>query len=166
MIADHVKPNTAALKPLLPRAITVAQDQLGSAVSVVERLRQDDARARAVLRRAPSPRGRSRRSTSGWSTTCESERGSHDSNAQTPSSTPSATDPRPAPAARQWDVAAGRLAQHQAVFDITDGLGRPPRALERNAYTESRADVENQIAPLLQPTPALRMQIEVPGTEP
>jgi len=53
--------------------------------------------------------------------------------------------PAPGPAARQWDGAAGRLAQHQAAFSISDGLGRGPRLLERNAYTESRVFVEESI---------------------
>ena len=39
----------------------------------------------------------------------------------------------------------GRLAQHQAAFDITDGLGRLPRALERNAYCVNRAFVLESI---------------------
>jgi hypothetical protein len=48
--------------------------------------------------------------------------------------------PAPGPAARGWDAVAGRLAQHQAAFDITDGLGRRPSFLDRSAYAESRAE--------------------------
>lgn len=75
------------------------------------------------------------------------------------------TDPRPAAAARQWDAAGGRLVQHQAAFEITDGLGRRPRVLDRSAYTESRAEVEELLSPLLQLTPARTLQIDVPGIE-
>ena len=43
------------------------------------------------------------------------------------------------------DVAAGLLARHQAAFDFTDGLGRLPRTLERNAYIESWAYVAERL---------------------
>ena len=73
--------------------------------------------------------------------------------------------PAPGPAARQWDAAAGRLAQHQTAYDITDGVGRLPRALERSAYIASREDVEDLISPLAQPAVGRRMQIESRGIE-
>jgi hypothetical protein len=72
--------------------------------------------------------------------------------------------PAPGPAARLWDAAAGRLAQHQAAFDLTDGLGRRPGVLDRSAFIESRANVEDLI-PLRQPTRTGRIEIEVPGIE-
>ena len=55
--------------------------------------------------------------------------------------------PAPGPAARQWDAAAGRLAQHQAAFDITDGLGRRPRLLDHNAYVGSTRQEKDFYAP-------------------
>ena len=45
--------------------------------------------------------------------------------------------PSPGPSARTWDVAAGRLAQHQAAFNIAEGLGPHPRWDRDNAYKRS-----------------------------
>jgi hypothetical protein len=46
--------------------------------------------------------------------------------------------PRPTgPGARGWDDTAGRLAQHQAAFDVTGGLGHTPRYVENSAYADS-----------------------------
>ena len=56
--------------------------------------------------------------------------------------------PAPGPAARQWDAAAGRLAQHQAAFNITDGLGPHPNVLDHSAYSRSRDDVVAAVEPL------------------
>jgi hypothetical protein len=70
--------------------------------------------------------------------------------------------PRPGPAAREWDMAAGRLAQHQAAFDIAEGLGRRPSYLDRSAYAESRAVVEELVEPL---RPQRVIEREVPSIE-
>ena len=70
--------------------------------------------------------------------------------------------PAPGPAARNWDLAAGRLAQHQAAFNIADGLGRRPSYLDHNAYTESRASVEERFQPL---RPQRRIERDVSSIE-
>jgi hypothetical protein len=70
--------------------------------------------------------------------------------------------PSPGPAARAWDVVAGRLAQHRAAFDITDGLGPPPGYLDRSAYAESHWSIEELLEPL---RPQRRIEREVPSIE-
>ncbi len=70
--------------------------------------------------------------------------------------------PSPGPATRDWDVAAGRLAQHQAAFDITDGLGRRPGYFDRSAYAESHAKVDELLQPL---RPTRVIECEVPSIE-
>lgn len=50
-------------------------------------------------------------------------------------------------------------------FEITHGVGRLPRPLERNASIANRADAEGLFSPRLQPAPARRMQIETRGVE-
>jgi hypothetical protein len=70
--------------------------------------------------------------------------------------------PAPGPTARNWDAAAGRLAQHQAAFNIADGLGRRPGYLDHNAYTDSRASIE-ELLRSLRPTRAIER--EVPAIE-
>ena len=70
--------------------------------------------------------------------------------------------PSPGPATRDWDAAAGRLSQHQAAFDITDGLGRRPGYVDRSAYAESHANVDELVRPL-RPTRVLAR--EVPSIE-
>jgi hypothetical protein len=51
--------------------------------------------------------------------------------------------PRPGrgPEAREWDRAAGYLAQHQATFEIVDGVGPRPQYQHRSAYADSHARV-------------------------
>ena len=56
----------------------------------------------------------------------------------------------------------GRLAQHQAAFDIADGLGRRPSYLDRSAYVESRAIVEQHIEPM---RPQRVIEREIPSIE-
>jgi hypothetical protein len=50
--------------------------------------------------------------------------------------------------ARQWDAAAGRLAQHQAAFDLTDGLGPQPHYDDRSTYAYSHDHVTQLVGPL------------------
>lgn len=71
--------------------------------------------------------------------------------------------PAPGPAAREWDVAAGELAQHQAAFNITDGLGPIPRFLDNTAYKWNREMVESRME-LLRPAGRV-VEREVPGIE-
>lgn len=70
--------------------------------------------------------------------------------------------PRPGPAAREWDAAAGRLAQHQAAFDIADGIGRRPSYLDRSAYADSHAVVEQLFEPV---RPQRVIERKVPSLE-
>ena len=70
--------------------------------------------------------------------------------------------PAPGPAARVWDAAAGRLAQHHAAFGIADGLGRRPSYLDRSAYAESHASIEELMEPL---RPQRSIEREVPSIE-
>ena len=72
--------------------------------------------------------------------------------------------PAPGPSARTWDDTAGRLTQHQAAFDITDGLGPHPRWDRNNAYTRSREALTEAIA-VVRPAPTHRIEIELPGIE-
>jgi conjugative relaxase-like TrwC/TraI family protein len=70
--------------------------------------------------------------------------------------------PAPGPAARNWDTVAGRLAQHQAAFEIADGLGRRPSYLDHSAYAESHANVDALILAL---RPLRVIEREVPSME-
>ena len=149
----------------LPAAVKTANGELSSAVNKLEYLRQEEAKAKASLLRGPDLETK---------INAIDERLVHDLRVRTRITRLEPPDaivntigerPAPGPAARQWDAAAGRLAQHQAAFDITDGLGRLPRALERNAYIASREDVEDLISPVVQGTVGRRMQIESRGIE-
>ena len=142
-----------------------ASSELSVAVSKLERLRQEEARAKAHLHRRPDLETK---------IDALDERLDHDLRIRTRITRLEPPDaivntigdrPAPGPAARQWDAAAGRLAQHQAAFNITDGLGRRPKALERNAYVASREDVKGLIPPADQPTVGQRLQIESRGIE-
>ena len=147
----------------LPEAVKAADSELSVAVSKLERLRHEEAQATANMRQRPN-----------FETKIEAidDRLDHDLRIRTritrlepPDAIVNTIGDRPAagPTARQWDTAAGRLAQHQAAFDITDGVGRIPRALGRNAYIASREDVKDLISPFVQPTPARRLQIDSRG---
>ena len=149
----------------LPADVKAAESELGVAVSKLGRLRQEEALAKANLRRRPDLETK---------INAIDERLNHDLRIRTRITHLEPPDaiintigerPAPGPAARQWGAAAGRLAQHQAAFDITDGLGRLPKALERNAYIASREDVQDLISPVVQPTPGRRMQLEPRGIE-
>jgi len=72
--------------------------------------------------------------------------------------------PAPGPSARTWDHTAGRLAQHQAAFDLASGLGPHPRWDRNNAYTRSRKALTEAIA-VVRPAPTHRIEIELPGIE-
>ncbi len=149
----------------LPAAAKTADEELHVAVGKLERLRQQEAQAKATLRRRPD-----------FEVKIDEidVRLDHDLRVRTRITRLEPPDaivntiggrPAPGPASRLWDAAAGRFAQHRAAFEITDGVGRLPRALERNAYTESRADVEELILPLVQPMPARSLGVGSPGIE-
>ena len=72
--------------------------------------------------------------------------------------------PTPGPAARAWDHAAGRLAQHQTAFDITDGLGPQPRWIDNTAYTQNHHELDELVS-TLRPVPQRTIKIELPGIE-
>ena len=129
----------------LPGAVNFAVGELATAVSDIERLRQKELRAKETLRRRPESERKIE---------AINERLEYDLRARTrisrlerPDAIVNIIGDRPAPgsAARQWDAAAGRLAQHQAAFDLTDGLGHCPQFLDKSAYTESRAAIEDSI---------------------
>ena len=61
--------------------------------------------------------------------------------------------------ARQWDLAAGELAQHQAAFDLVDVLGPQPPYHDRSAYADSHARVAQLLVPPGRPR---QMSIEPP----
>jgi len=135
----------------LPAAVKTADSELSVAVSKLERLRQEEAQAKADVRRRPDLETK---------IDAIDDRLDHDLRIRTRITRLEPPDaiantigerPAPGPAARQWDAAAGRLAQHQAAFDITDGLGRRPRFLEYSAYIKSRADVEERVADVRPP---------------
>ena len=73
--------------------------------------------------------------------------------------------PAPGPAARNWDTTAGRLAQHQAAFDITNGIGRQPNYHDHNAYTQNHANIDELIQPLRPPGPTRRIERDIPSIE-
>jgi len=149
----------------LPAAVKTADNEVHVAVGKLERLRRQEARAKATLHRRPDLEAKIDQIDA---------RLDHDLRIRTriarlepPQAIVDTIGGRPAPgpSARQWDAAAGRLAQHHAAFDIIDGLGRLPRALERNAYIASREDVEDLISRLVHPTPARTLRIESSGIE-
>jgi hypothetical protein len=70
--------------------------------------------------------------------------------------------PRGPKKAQAWDKAAGRVHQHQAAFDIRDGIGDWPGRYDRSAYGVSYEAVDDAIA-RLRPTPVVAR--EVPDIE-
>ncbi len=73
---------------------------------------------------------------------------------------------RPAPraSARNWDDAAGRLAQHQAAFNIAEGIGPHPRWDRENAYQHGHQALAATTAPT-RLAPTRRIAIEPRGIE-
>jgi conjugative relaxase-like TrwC/TraI family protein len=61
--------------------------------------------------------------------------------------------PRPnaGPESRQWDLAAGWLARHQAAFDITNGVWPAPYYDDRSAYRHSHKAVTELLRPWERP---------------
>ena len=72
--------------------------------------------------------------------------------------------PAPGPSARTWDDAAGRLAQHQAAFNIAQGIGPQPRWDRNNAYKHSHQALAATIS-ATRPAPVRRIEIELPGIQ-
>ena len=70
--------------------------------------------------------------------------------------------PRPGPGhdAHGWDSAAGRLAQHQAAFNLEAGLGPHPDYWSRSAYRDSHEVVAALVTPVARPV--VERSIELP----
>jgi conjugative relaxase-like TrwC/TraI family protein len=68
--------------------------------------------------------------------------------------------PRPGADAREWDEASGVVLQHQAAFDIADGIGHYPGSRAGRAYIESYARVAEVVAPYEPAPPATEVDIE------
>ena len=66
---------------------------------------------------------------------------------------------------REWDDTAGLLLQHQAAFEIADGIGHYPGSRAGRAYVESYARIAQAIEPY-EPVPtATEVQMEHFGLE-
>ena len=72
--------------------------------------------------------------------------------------------PVPGPAARVWDHAAGRLAQHHAAFDIPGGLGPRPGVLDNTADSRSHDELDELVSSV-RPARTLAIKIELAGIE-
>ena len=72
--------------------------------------------------------------------------------------------PAPGPSARTWDDTAGRLAQHQAAFNIAEGIGPHPRWDRTNTYKHSHQALAATLSATQRP-PACRIEIDLPGIE-
>ena len=73
--------------------------------------------------------------------------------------------PLPGADARDWDDAAGLVLQHQAAFDIADGIGHYPGSRAGRAYIKSYARVAEVVAPYEPAPPATEVEIEGFGLE-
>ena len=76
--------------------------------------------------------------------------------------------PRGAKKAQAWDQAAGRVHQHQAAFDIQDGIGDWPGRYDRSAYGASYEVVDEAIWKLRPQRPTIevaRPEIGLSGIE-
>jgi len=76
--------------------------------------------------------------------------------------------PRAAKKAHAWDQAAGRVQQHQAAFDIQDGIGEWPDRHDRSAYGVSYEAVDEAIWKLRPQRPTMevaRPEIGLSGIE-
>ena len=72
--------------------------------------------------------------------------------------------PAPGPAARSWDAAAGELDQHQAAFNVTDGLGPNATYMTRSAYTLNWERMEQLTVAVRPPEVDRRIpEIELPS---
>ncbi len=132
----------------IPRTVQQALNDSDAATDLLDRLRQNAAQANENLRRRPEFEAK---------IAAIDERVDRDLRVRTRIMRVERPDaivnvlgdrPAPGPAARQWDAAAGQLAQHQAAFNITDDLGPQPGYFDHSAYTESHALVDDLITPM------------------
>ena len=73
--------------------------------------------------------------------------------------------PLPGADAPGWDEAAGLVLQHQAAFDIADGIGHHPGSRAGRAYFESYARVAKVVAAFEPASPATELAIDGFGLE-
>jgi conjugative relaxase-like TrwC/TraI family protein len=146
----------------LPRLIEDARNEQSNAAQRIEQIRVSSATAGEVLKRRPSLAS---------NVAAIDDRLSNDSRVrsriarleQPKAITGTLGDrPAPGPASRNWDLAAGRLAQHQAAFDIADGFGRQPGYLDDNVYSRSHASVIEIADPFVRSVPPRSIDRSVP----
>ena len=143
----------------LPEAINIANNEFDMAVSSLEQLSEAETQATTTVRQHLTHKSK---------IDTINEQLNHDLRIRTRITRLEPPDtiintigmrPAPGPAARQWDTAAGRLAQHQTAYNITNGIGHQPKTFERNAYTTNRNDIEALIFPITQLTPGHEKRI-------
>jgi conjugative relaxase-like TrwC/TraI family protein len=146
----------------LPGLIENARNEANSAEQRIEQIRRSSTQASDVLKRGPSLAS---------NVAAIDHRLSNDSRVRSriarleqPKSITGAIGdrPPPGPASRDWDLAAGRLAQHQAAFDIDDGFGRQPGYLDHSAYSQSRDSVIEIAHPFIRPVAPRGIERSVP----
>ncbi len=113
-----------------------AQQQLDAAGATLTDLHRSDRDAKAVLARRPDIQAELDEVAQQLGADLRIR--TRVTRLEQPDNIVSVLGPRPAGRdARAWDDTAGLLAQHQAAFDIVDGLGRPPFYLDSSAYADS-----------------------------
>jgi hypothetical protein len=151
-----------------PEVIRRADATIAAAEGKLTDLAQRTSEAKEFLRRRPELESR---------VTEIDERLAHDRRVRTriarleqPSAIIDTLGPRPrgAKKAQAWDKAAGRVHQHQAAFDIQDGIGDWPGRYDRSAYGVSYEAVEDSIWKLRPQRPTIevaRPEIGLSGIE-
>ena len=120
----------------LPHLQHDAQQQLDAAGATLTDLRRSDRDAKAVLARRPDIQAELDEVAQQLGADLRIR--TRVTRLEQPDNIVSVLGPRPAGRdARAWDDTAGLLAQHQAAFDIIDGLGRTPFYLDNSAHTDS-----------------------------
>jgi hypothetical protein len=146
----------------LPGLVEDARNEANNAEQRIEQIRLSSTQAAEVLKRRPSLAS---------NVAAIDDRLSNDSRVRSriarleqPKAITDALGDRPpaGPASREWDLAAGRLAQHQAAFDIDDGFGRRPSYLDDNAYSRSRESVIEIADPFIRPVAPRAIERSVP----
>lgn len=133
----------------LPRLIEDARNDANNAAQRIEQIRVSSRKAVEVLKRRPSHAA---------NVAAIDDRVSGDLRVRTrvarleqPKAITGALGdrPPPGPASRNWDLAAGHLAQHQATFGIDDGFGPRSGHLDDSAYCQSRASAIEKAEPFI-----------------
>ena len=151
-----------------PEVIRRADATIAAAESKLTDLAQRTSEAKEFLRRRPELESH---------VTEIDERLAHDQRVRTriarleqPAAIIDTLGPRPrgAKKAQAWDQAAGRVHQHQAAFDIRDGIGDWPGRYDRSAYGVSYDAVDEAIWKLRPQRPTMevaRPEIGLSGIE-